>query len=223
MAVVSAKNGKQIFRASDWAIKIHPATGKDINNDGAPDVVFEGYSGGAHCCWTYWIISLGQSPGLARKLCNDRPAEPKDLDGDGRLEIETWDGRFDYFDDLSHAGSPFPTVILRLNGKELRRVNQSFWRMYAAEIRSVRNELNPDDLAKFRAGERDQSDYEATKQKVLLIVLAYLYGGKEGEALKVLRASWPEKDTSRIWKLIRKTAYEGLLGDESRADFGCVQ
>ena len=102
VATVRSASGRIVFRTSDWDISLESISGKDVNGDGQPDIVFVGYSGGAHCCWTYWIVSLGTQPGLIKKIENERAAEFKPTGPNGRIEMWTLDGAFDYFDD------PFP-------------------------------------------------------------------------------------------------------------------
>src|SRR5207253_339848 len=108
-----------LFHADDAALKlIRPEPG-DVNGDGASDMIFEGYSGGAHCCWTYWIVSLGARPGLVAVLKNQSPISLV-AGQEGKTDIETFDGSFDYFDCLSHAESPMPAVFLRLEGRTFK-------------------------------------------------------------------------------------------------------
>jgi transglutaminase-like putative cysteine protease len=52
-----------VFEHDEWGMEIDPITGKDVNGDGYPDAVLVSFSGGAHCCWTYHIVSLGKNPG----------------------------------------------------------------------------------------------------------------------------------------------------------------
>jgi len=61
-ASVTSPNGKIVYSTNDWGAEIDHVTGKDVNGDGEPDAVLVSYSGGAHCCWTYHIISLGKKP-----------------------------------------------------------------------------------------------------------------------------------------------------------------
>ncbi|MBI4461835.1 MAG: hypothetical protein HY653_02915, partial [Acidobacteria bacterium] len=207
-----------VFTASDWDILLHEATGKDINVDGTPEVVLEGLSGGAHCCWTYWIVSLGDPPGLVREIENQRDAAFTDIDGDGRIEISTQDGAFDYFDDLSHAETPFPFAILRLEGNTLKDVSPEFWTLYEREISEARAQLPPERLNRFRkVRSTEQMDevawdeYREVKGLVLTIVFAYLYGGRAEEAWNVLEGMWPRDDQERIWYLILETRANGVL------------
>src|SRR5712691_4482250 len=96
-----------IFSEHDWGFSIEVA-GDDVNGDGIPDIVLEAFSGGAHCCWTYYIISLGSKPGLIKKFENNRDAAFFWNKENRRIEIATRDGNFDYFDGLCHACTPFP-------------------------------------------------------------------------------------------------------------------
>lgn len=210
--------GKLIFQTSfesDDAFKVtfNQATGKDINGDGRPDLVLEGYSGGAHCCWTYWIVSLAPSPRLAGKIFNETTLRFQDLEGDGKTEIVTRDGAFDYFDGLSHAYAPMPTVVLRLEGRRLIDASARFWKEYEQQIGEARANLNPELLRRFRSGADKDAPVEdqRTKSTVLEIVLAYLYGGRPEEAWKALEEMWPADDRARIRKLIEDTRASGIL------------
>ena len=50
-AQVFNSHHKLVFSAADWGFSI-VLNGQDVNGDGSPDLVLEGYSGGLHCCWT---------------------------------------------------------------------------------------------------------------------------------------------------------------------------
>jgi len=67
-AVVTSPVGKIVYEDSDQGMELDPITGRDINGDGQPDAVLVSYSGGAHCCWTYHLISLGKKPGLIQEF-----------------------------------------------------------------------------------------------------------------------------------------------------------
>ena len=89
-----------------------PLPGKDITGDGIPDLVVEGYSGGAHCCNDYLIFSLGeQFQKIAHLYGGDSSFEFKDIDGDGVYEIIGRDWTFAYWE-TSFAASPAPEIIL---------------------------------------------------------------------------------------------------------------
>jgi len=213
-AKIKDASGRVIFSDEDHGLEILPISGTDVNGDGEPDAVIEGYTGGAHCCWNYWIVSLGKHPGLLAHLYNERPASFFKMEN-GQVLITTSDGRFDYFDGLSHTSSVFPRVFLRLSGKHLGEVNLEFWPTYLKDIERAEKSLATQELTEFRQnfsphGDRFSESYEETRSKVLAIVLAYLYCGKPGEAWKALDEMWPPEDRMRIRALILKTRGRGL-------------
>jgi hypothetical protein len=87
----------------------------DLNADGLDDVIVIHYTGGAHCCFEYWIF--GEARGGIRfddafSLGNGGIGSVEDLDGDGIPELEGSDDRLAYFPDLSYADSPFLPLVL---------------------------------------------------------------------------------------------------------------
>ena len=198
LAEIRDAAGKPVFSDEDHGLEILPISGTDINGDGEPEAVIEGYTGGAHCCWNYWIISLGKHPGLLAHLYNERPASFLRMEN-GQGLIDTFDGRFDYFDGLSHTSSVFPRVFLRLSGKRLKEVNLEFWSTYLKDAEQAKKKLTSQELAEFQQnfsphGDRFPETYEETRSKVLTIILAYLYGGKPEEAWKAVDEMWPPQD-----------------------------
>ncbi|KXK01465.1 MAG: hypothetical protein UZ17_ACD001001689 [Acidobacteria bacterium OLB17] len=85
----------------------------DKTGDGDPDVMIEFYSGGAHCCTTYYFIELpAEGVGAIREVATGNagmtaigkvPA--------GGLRFETADNAWAYWN-TSFADSPMPSVIL---------------------------------------------------------------------------------------------------------------
>ena len=117
------KSGKKIrsncgYLFETFAIVTNPAPGTDINGDGLPKIIVEEYSGGAHCCFSYKIFSLGKNLKLIDTLFGEHSYfNFKDLDGDGKYEAIGRDWAFAYWAE-SFVGSPAPEVILRWkNGK----------------------------------------------------------------------------------------------------------
>jgi len=217
--------GKAIYTVQDRGVNIVPVSGDNIGGDGTPDLVFEGYSGGAHCCWTYWIYELGEPPKLLRKIAGNKGLGFVDLNGDGHVEIVAQDGAFDYFDSLPHYQSPAPEVILRLNGNKLERVDAEFWPRYEKRIASARAALIPECAALYKSldlgfKKDKRCDINNVRLQILNIVLNYLYGGHEKEAWEELANLWPEKDLQRMHDLIWKTATNSFLGDPSSPNYG---
>jgi len=79
------------------------------------ELLIEQYSGGAHCCWFYWIYRLVPNFDAVYESWKYEkvggPLDPVDANNDGVYEFTQRIYTFDYFDRLSHAYSPFPKII----------------------------------------------------------------------------------------------------------------
>ncbi len=113
--VANACRSCQLFadRAdSDYSI-MHVA---DLDADGEPEVLFDVYSGGAHCCTTTRFYAYRPASGSYRRAPSlywgNAGYDVVDLDGDGRLELSGQDDAFAYAF-ASFAGSAFPPRIVR--------------------------------------------------------------------------------------------------------------
>ncbi len=199
-------NGKETLLLQDWGISIHQGTGEDVFGDGNPSLILEGYSGGAHCCYTYRIASLGESPVILPAIENQTPFFFFKDPATGEFRIMTSDGAFDYFDGLCHACTPFPRVVLRVEAGGLRDVSSQFVDQYDGEIALARAKIAEGDIQRFLI-----TDFQDAKTVILEIVLAYLYSGRPAEAWRALDEMWPAGDRERVRKLILKTRSEGIL------------
>jgi len=214
-----------VFQATDRVMSMDDVSGKDINGDSQPEAVFVGYSdsgSASEACslaqaahrWTYWIVSLGPRPGLLKELSNQTAIEFRETT-EGHTDLRTGDGAFDYFDCLSHAETVFPTVFLRLRGRELQDVGAEHWDDYANQIAEARRRMTAEEMRQFRESKNQdemcEGEPRSTMPKVLAIVFANLYGGKEQEAWKALDEMWPPTDKERIRKLILQKRAEGIL------------
>ena len=204
--------GRVIFEEVDHAIEAVKEV--DLDADGSPEFVFEGYSGGAHCCWTYWFVSLGADPGLFATIENERGVSFHKIKN-GRYKLRTTDGAFDYFDGLCHACAPFPNVVLRLENRQLTDISPHFQSDYGQEIAKARSRLDNEDFDEFvtlsHYDDGVKAKYGDAARDVLTIVLAYLYSGREAEAWKALAEMWPAPDQARMKKLILETRAKGVL------------
>ncbi len=218
-AIILSDNGQEIFRLQDWSVDVVPVTGKDINGEGHPDAVLESFSGGAHCCWTYFVVSLTDKGGLIRKFENRTPASFEDLSHNGTVDLVTQDGAFDEFEGLPHPFSPFPTIVLRLNRDKFEDVSKEFWPVYEKKIEQVRRDIKTSELERFirskPAEVHDDLDYLRTESAVLTVILEFLYGGRPEEAWKALGELWPSDDRERIRHAIINEYCGGLRSDLS--------
>ncbi|MBX3281461.1 MAG: hypothetical protein KF756_03185 [Acidobacteria bacterium] len=93
----------------------------DKTNDGDPDVMIEYYSGGAHCCTTYYFIELPKAgPVAIREVATGNAGMmPIRKAASGGLLFETADNAWAYWN-MSFAGSPMPSVILEFKNGEAK-------------------------------------------------------------------------------------------------------
>jgi hypothetical protein len=187
-------------------------SGTDVNGDGAPEAVFDGFSGGQECCYTYWIVSLGNKPKVVHEIHNQVPLRFRKR-SDGGVEIRTGEGAFDLFL-LPHGDSVIPEVTMRMEGSKLVDVSTQYEKEYDEKISGARSELSPESLEKFHRAVYTQKmfiDQAPTVKAVLTIVLNYLYSGRESEAWSALDAMWPPTDEQRVRTLILERRGRGLL------------
>lgn len=93
--------------------------GTDVNADGIPDVTLWDWSGGAHCCFTTIVLSLGDRvDSLVTIATGNSGGRFVNLDEDPALEFETAEDGFSYWPG-SFAGSPHPRVVLDWEGRRL--------------------------------------------------------------------------------------------------------
>lgn len=195
--------------ASAWQIDID-ALGADLGL-GVPVVAFQVKESEKDCCREYRIYSLTKPPRLLRSLTGGSSFSAADTDLDGRAEIWTDDASgIEGFDGLSLAElDAAPTIVLRFSHGRLMDVSSEFQPEFDHQILQIQNELRTDDLQDFHnsdgklASDRSQTAERAhnlrrTKARVLEIVWAYLYSGREEQGWRSLADMWPTNDVARI-------------------------
>ena len=181
---------------------------------GSPVATFQVKKAEADCCMTLQIYSLRKPPQLLRTITGGTFFSTADSDLDGRVEIWTNDtASLEGFEPRQSAGPYYaPTVVLRFVQGRLLDVGSEFQGYYDAEIARVRGGLDAEELQAFENSSgrlpptahfspedmRRSEKLEHTKEKVLQIVWAYLYSGREQEAWKSLAEMWPPADVDRI-------------------------
>jgi len=170
-------------------------------------LVIEQFSGGAHCCWSDWIIELS-SP---ISILYDSQTYPvgygmviEDLNKDGNAEFIQELLTFDYFERIPHAYSPLPAVVFGYDAPTnqfvpvsplfadylLKDIGESI--QYCNDFLS---KINPDTYDD-RAGE-----YLAS---VLQVVIPYLYVKKESEGWSFFDQKYLLKDKEDIRQKIEE-------------------
>ncbi len=203
-SLVSSTGEKQELMR-DKEVSVYQGTGEDILGDGNLSLVLEGVSGGAHCCYTYKIVSLGQRSYSVGPIQNQSPfyffESPV-----GQFRIMTSDGAFGNFDGLCYDCSPFPRVVLKADRNGFHDVGSQFAEQYDSEIALARAKIPEDEVRKFQ-----QSDFKDARSVVLEVVFSYLYSGREDQAWQTLNEMWPSADRERIKNLITATRAKGIL------------
>ena len=190
---------------------------------GTPVVAFQVKKSAADWDMTYLVYSLKPSPKLLRTITGGDFFRAADADLNGKIEIWTGDvGAINGFEGLLPGEFDFaPTTVLRFERNRLVDASAEFLHHFDEQITAVRSELGAQDLRDFQgtdgklaatsslASDRIHG-LRVTKIKVLEIVWAYLYSGREQEAWRALADMWPPGDLDRIRTAILSTRARGI-------------
>ena len=190
---------------------------------GVPVVAFQIKATDADPTIKYEIYSLTKPAKLLRTITGQDYFSAADTRLNGTVEIWTTDAAaVNGFDNLPRkAFDAAPTVVLRFEDEKLMDVSSEFRDHYDGQINTLRSELGSRELSNFKASdgrlsaEHLSSDGQAsgllaTKIRVLEIVWAYLYSGREQQAWDALAQMWPAADAERIRAAITNARARGL-------------
>lgn len=194
-----------------------PPAGRDLDLDGAPDLLVYDYSGGAHCCSAIKHIACGDPPVLVAQISGwHSTPRYEDIDGDGRYELLVNDCSYAYWN-ACYADSPQPLVIFRIrNGRyemagDLMRREGPSPEEVASIAAGLRHRLARVDHYRARRemrgdrglsaeGEADNEFFPGfawRNEEVIIpspvweLLLDLIYSGRVEEALHALDAMWP--------------------------------
>lgn len=171
------------------------AAGDDVTGDGRDDIVITQSVEGAHPGEIVWMLSVDEWFGIyvAYRVEVPAPAKFIDIDGDGVIEILTYDDAFAYFGGLSLGDSPQPAVVLKLDGGEYvwwPDGTQVWLRKSATE--------EPENRGSFQSDQFHEVD--GVDAASLSRVVQLLYAGDDSEA----------------WTLLEQVAVESSVADKLR-------
>ena len=196
-----SRNGKKIRSdCSDngfFSIIMSPPAGTDINGDGIHNIIVEYYSGGAHCCLQYVVVSLGKRLKLAAILNGEHSdLEFKDLDGDGKYEVIGRDWTFAHWHS-SFSSSPAPEIILRWEDGRYRLAERLMKKEYDRNLFLSTVEYFKDNAA-VPEHEHSQSLYWQPEWWAAMLEL--IYTGNGDLAWKLCDLFWPVSEDPSIKK-----------------------
>jgi hypothetical protein len=146
--------GKVVFRTTGFGVIFdEDNTGEDFDGDGKPEVVFRtDEAGGAHCCWTYNIVSLAPKP---HKLFDLGPGDFV-KDKDGRMLIwQRIGGTTEY---NSEADRPYAEQVFRVQGGKLVDATPEFcgklFRPGSQDYDVWTRELTPENIKKLQSAKK---------------------------------------------------------------------
>jgi hypothetical protein len=123
---------------------------KDITGDGIPELVLDGYSGGAHCCGHNYIIELSSPLSVLLDLDTGDNGITFIDNGAGKpMSFKTQDSYFGYWL-TSYSCSPQPTIIYKFDGVSHK---------YVIDPDSMRKQLPTDSVIKENANGWKSSDW----------------------------------------------------------------
>jgi hypothetical protein len=160
-------------------------SGTDVNGDGLPDLVVSAWSGGAHCCYSSGVYSVGEDvrPVLALTTGNCGPGEYEDLDGNGTREFVTCDDRWANMY-CSFADSPFPRVVYSYDASRGMYVPDTprFASRYREQLAAALDE------AQSWLSESGGQDPGLDKCRLLRPALGLMYAGRFQDGVVLIRA-----------------------------------
>jgi hypothetical protein len=162
--------------------------GTDVTGDGSPDLVLQVFSGGAHCCFSYFVFAL--EPVVRRVLVLetlDAVATFTAPQGAGRSDIAVRDMTFEYWN-APYVDSPAPSVVLTFAGDNLV-LDEAVMRKSPPSAHVL-----VDAAAKVKpliANRNDRSPHFPLPSQLWATMLDLIYSGNGDLALAFLDQAWP--------------------------------
>ena len=162
--------------------------GQVLTGRGLPNLVVHEHSGGAHCCWTFHVLELGELGRAARRVGridagHDYGKGFIDVDGDGTLEYVGADWTFAYWK-TSFASSPAPRVVLRYRAGRFRLAPELMRGLAPPRAELERRAR----LVEFPPG----TGLDHRTSPLWETMLQLIYTGNAGVAWDFLDLAWPQ-------------------------------
>lgn len=167
---------------------------EDLDGDDVPDLVITSYSGGAHCCWTYTFMRLGDRPAVVAELEAENGASMetrRTTSGASECIVTATDSIWNYWK-TCYACSPRPTVVLRFSRAGLTPAPDLMLRPLPP-AKELDEALSRARAAVLKLAEpREQAESSGVEVSDLWrMPLELLYTGHEPEAWAFFERAWP--------------------------------
>jgi len=172
-----------------------------VNRD--KQLVVEQFSGGAHCCWSDWIIELTSPISIlydSQKYPVGYGMVIEDINKDGNSEFIQTLLTFDYFDRMPHACSPLPAVVFAFDESSNQFVpaNPRFAEYFLKDIEE-NIQYCQEYITKVKANPDSYDDSTGEYlSSVLQVVIPYIYVNQEENAWSFFDQNYLLKDKEEI-------------------------
>jgi hypothetical protein len=198
---VRAPSGEIVFAREGYNTGLHDDSGRDVDNDGAPDLIIGHDSGGGNrCCWEYTILSLRPAPHVAGAFSNPS----FDVDVNRRTVVWSILPFQDLGPDMSQAPtiaiaeqyrdgrfveitSEYCAVILAGTAKGWASLSDDLWQLEGSRRAASRAETGPPSF-----------EVETTRGSATTVALQMMYCGRDADARELIRQVWPDDEQQKI-------------------------
>lgn len=211
-------SGFYVSEIADWikdADDLRNRAMADITENGIPEIILQGYSGGSHCCHRIHIIELDEPLKFLLDLkSNDFGITFEDINKDGLMEIKTYESIFSYWN-TSFAASPMPPVVLGFqDGK------------YKADAMLMRRPA-PKDLELQRMAKAVENwSGSAGPEVAWKYAIDLIYSGNIASAKKYVDLAWRENEPGdfgtkdNFWRQLKEQIHQSPYYSDLSSYFG---
>ena len=194
-------SGRLVVMREGFNTKLHDESGRDVDNDGSPDLIIGSDSRGTNwCCSEDTILSLKPAPHVIGTFSNPR------FEVDPNRRTLVW--AMLSFDDLAADMGPAPTIaiagqyrdgrfvdltseycplILAGTSRGWTNLSEDLWQLDGTRRAASRAETGPPSFG-----------VETTRASATTVALQMLYCGRDADARELIRQIWPDGQQEAI-------------------------
>lgn len=189
---------EEVIRIKDLSITVVASQGSasqpgdfeeiDLTGNGRSNLVIHGYSGGAHCCSTFYLLELDEEFHLVQEIATGHADSSPfvDINGDGAVEVSQYD-HWAYWRGYSFAESPGSRLVYRFDDNNDLQLAADLMRKpppTLQELAAEASELEGHHRWEF-------IDFPLPPAELVGRMLDLIYSGNSDSAWKLLHLSWP--------------------------------